>query len=286
MIDKETFVKALLTFHDDLILFRAKLNSINTLPVPDRDTGDNMLATVSGLVQESYQILIQRERIIDPAIDATFGNSGMLIGAWLDGAERAIVIPTPIGVMATDAAVEVSRTIMDPIPGLFLDYAEAVAECLSLLELNNPAQLKHMLGEDLRILLVDTASRAPSLNQLVDGGSVGLYLFLRRLLGLTPDSADSNLFENMSPDFASSDHEGSELAEYLFSVSGISRPELTAILRELEMDSVMLGQTLSHTIRVHCHGSRHISEKLQDALAELGGVDQFFMREIYDRIDE
>jgi len=269
---------ALAGFHADLTRFQAQLNQINTLPVPDHDTGTNLLVTVTRILAAAGP---NPARAGSPGLYETFGNSGMLIGAWLEGAETVIDVPVPIGRVAVAAASEVERTIVAPRPGLFLDYVLRSASLLSRIDpgfLHNGAAV---IADDLRMLLIETATGARDLHQLVDSGSAGLYFLIKRLLSVGPDSADEVLFEPLAHEPSETVSGNSELVEFLFTVENTSRNQILALLSQVSVESVMLGHGLRGGIQVHCHGPGRMTIRLQEALAACATVTDFRVRQIY-----
>ena len=278
LIDRISMVTALAGFHADLTRFQAQLNQINTLPVPDHDTGTNLLATVAQILAAASPDPVRAE---SPGMYETFGNSGMLIGAWLEGAEAVIGVPAPIGQMAVTAASEVKRTIVSPRPGLFLDYALRSASLLSRVDPGFLHEGAAVIADDLRMLLVETAAAAPDLHQLVDSGSAGLYFLLKRLLSAGPDSADEVLFEPLAHEPSATLSTNGELVEFLFAVENSSRNQILAMLSQFSVESVMLGRGLRGGIKVHCHGPGRMTVRMQEALAACSTVTDFRVRQIY-----
>lgn len=277
-IDRISMVTALAGFHADLTRFQAQLNQINTLPVPDHDTGTNLLATVAQILAAASPDPVRAE---SPGMYETFGNSGMLIGAWLEGAETVLDVPVPVGQLAVAAASEVERTIVSPRPGLFLDYALRSASLLSRVDPGFFHDGAAVIADDLRMLLVETAAAAPDLHQLVDSGSAGLYFLLKRLLSAGPDSADEVLFEPLAHEPSATLIANGELVEFLFAVENSSRNQILAMLSQFSVESVMLGHGLRGGIKVHCHGPGRMTVRLQEALAACSTVTDFRVRQIY-----
>jgi dihydroxyacetone kinase-like predicted kinase len=278
LIDRISMLTALAGFHADLTRFQAQLNQINTLPVPDHDTGTNLLATIEQILATASPDLVRAE---SPGLSETFGNSGMLIGAWLAGAETVIDVLVPIGQAAVAAASEVERTIVSPRPGLFLDYALRSASLLSRVDRGFIHDGAAVVADDLRMLLVETAAAAPDLHQLVDSGSAGLYFLLKRLLSAGPDSADEVLFEPLAHDPSATFSANGELVEFLFAVENASRNQILAMLSQFSVESVMLGHGLCGGIKVHCHGPGRMTLRLREALAACSTVTDFRVRQIY-----
>lgn len=269
LIDRTGLRSALVGFRGDLERFRVRLNHINTLPVPDHDTGDNLLATIS-------QVLAAPETGYYDA----FGNSGLLISAWLEGAQSTLAAALPIGQLTWAAAREVAVTIASPRPGLFLDYALRSASLLADVTMGAPHDRAEIAADDLRILLIETAQESAELRQLVDSGSAGLYFLLKRLLRVSPNLADDYLFEATAPRAGRVRTDG-DLVEFLFTVPGATRDQVRAALDRLAVNSVIVGRGPSGGIRVHCHGPRHLTASLCESMLPLGGADGIRVRYIF-----
>lgn len=275
LITRDGLRRALTGWHADLTRYRAQLDRINTLPVPDHDTGTNLLATAVELLAAAGA------GATDLSGYDTFGNSGMLIGAWLDGAGTVLDAPVPPGELARAAAAEVELSIAAPQPGLFLDYAVRAASLLAEADAGVDSDAAPVIADDLRMLLIETAVAAPALRQRADSGSIGLYFLLRRLLGTGPQAADEILFEPWPQDAAAGPRIDHELAEFLFTVDGAGRAEVRSLLRRLGTDSIMLGRALDGGVRVHCHGPARLAAALAASLAACGTVRDFRAGPVY-----
>jgi hypothetical protein len=278
LIRRDGLPDVLAGWHADLTRYRAGLDRINTLPVPDHDTGTNLLATAA-------ELLAVAGRPAGLMGYDTFGNSGMLIGAWLDGAGTVLNAPAPLGELAWAAAAEVELAVAAPQPGLFLDYAVRAAGRLAEADAGPDGDGATVIADDLRMLLIETAAAAPALGQRADSGSVGLYFLLRRLLGAGPQAADEILFEPWPGDVPADGPVDHELAEFLFTVQGARRAEVLSLLGQLGADSVMLGRALHGGIRVHCHGPGRLAASLPGSLAAYGTVRDFRVYPVYGPAD-
>jgi hypothetical protein len=286
LITRDGLLEALTGWHADLTRYRAQLDRINTLPVPDHDTGTNLLATAAELLAAAGSGTAGLSGY------DTFGNSGMLIGAWLDGAGTVLDapvspdapvppdVPVSLGELARAAAAEVELAVAAPQPGLFLDYAVRAASRLAETDAGPDGDGAAVIADDLRMLLTETAAAAPALRQRADSGSIGLYFLLRRLLGTGPQAADEILFEPWRDDPPAAGRAGYEvdyeLAEFLFTVQftvpGAGRAEVLSRLRRLGTDSIMLGRAPDGGVRVHCHGPARLAAALAESLAACGRV--------------
>jgi hypothetical protein len=278
LITRDDLPGALAGWHADLTRYRARLDRINTLPVPDHDTGTNLLATAAALLAAAGLSAGDPGGLTGCE---TFGNSGMLIGAWLDGADTVLDAPVPPGELARAAAAEVELAVAAPQPGLFLDYAVRAASRLAEADAGPDDDAAPVIADDLRMLLIETAAAAPGLRQRADSGSVGLYFLVRRLLGTRPQVGDEILFEPWPGDAPADGRVDHELAEFLFTVQGAGRAEVLSLLRRLGADSVMLGRAVGGGIRVHCHGPGRLAAALAESLAACGTVRDFRVGPVY-----
>jgi hypothetical protein len=281
LITRDGLLQALAGWHADLTRYRAHLNRINTLPVPDHDTGTNLLATAAELLAAAGAADCPPGGREMPSGYDTFGNSGMLIGAWLDGAGTVLDVPVPLGELARAAAAEVELAIAAPQPGLFLDYATRAASRLAEAGAGPDGDEAAVVTDDLRMLLIETAAAATALRQRADSGSIGLYFLLRQLLGTGPQAADETLFEPWPSDTLVDGRVDFDLAEFLFTVQGAGRAEMLSLLRRLGTDSVMLGRALDGGVRVHCHGPAQLAAALAESLAACGTVRDFRTAPVY-----
>jgi hypothetical protein len=289
LITRDGLPEALAGWHADLTRYRARLDRINTLPVPDHDTGTNLLATAAELLAAAAAAGGPAGGLAGGPAGGraslggydTFGNSGMLVGAWLDGAAAVLDVPASPGELARAAAAEVELAIAAPRPGLFLDYAVRAAGRLAEADAGPDGDAAPAVTDDLRMLLIETAAAAPGLRQRADSGSVGLYFLLRRLLGAGPQAADEVLFEPWPGEAPAGGRVDHELAEFLFTVQGAGRGEVLSLLHRLGMDSVMLGRGPHGGIRVHCHGPGRLATALAGSLAGCGLVRDFRAGPVY-----
>lgn len=281
LITRDDLLQALAGWHADLARYRAQLDRINTLPAPDHDTGSNLLATAAELLAAAGAGTADAAAAAGLSGYETFGNSGMLISAWLDGAGTVLDVPVPPGELARAAAAEVELAIAAPQPGLFLDYAVRAASLLAEADAGAGGDAAPLIADDLRMLLIETAAAAPLLRQRADSGSVGLYFLLRRLLGTEPQAADEILFEPCPQDAAAGVRIDHELTEFLFTVQGAERAAVLSLLGRLGMNSVMLGRARRGGIRGHCHGPGRLATALAETLAACGTVRDFRVCSVY-----
>jgi hypothetical protein len=193
---------------------RERVNNMNVFPVPDGDTGTNMLLTIQKAysqvqyLEEAHVGLMSRA-LADGALMGARGNSGtilsMLLRGFALGLERRDIMDAASFADACQKAVEYAYervgSVMKPVEGTILTVAR---EAAAAVQENAPYETS------LRVLLTEMIAAAyqslertpellPVLKQagVVDSGGMGLVMILegmKRLLDGEPVSYDG--YEN------------------------------------------------------------------------------------------
>ncbi|MCS6836077.1 MAG: DAK2 domain-containing protein [Anaerolineae bacterium] len=172
----------------------ALVNQMNVFPVPDGDTGTNMLLTLQRAVQhlrydELNQIGALFERLAEGALIGARGNSGTILAYLLRGFALGMtnaqdINPTHLA-LATQSAVDYAyhtvQTVMQPVEGTILTVARACAEALrdEPLPVTPLACLAKMV-EAAWEAVQRTPQQLPRLREanVVDSGGLGLAYWL------------------------------------------------------------------------------------------------------------
>jgi hypothetical protein len=163
---------------------RSRLDDLNVYPVPDGDTGINMVATARAVVEA----LEGGQDPVRGALMGARGNSGVILSQLLRGAVEAIDGRESVGTAelatalrsASDAAYAAVR---EPQEGTILTVARALAERAEELA-KEGASLEDALGElvaDGEKALARTREQLDVLRQagVVDAGAAGLLEVIR-----------------------------------------------------------------------------------------------------------
>ena len=118
---------------------REALNAINIFPVADGDTGDNMAATASAIINHapSQPTLPAVCKVIaDASILGARGNSGMIFSQFFNGLIEESELPAELNTqqfagLITKAAKSVRAAILNPVEGTILTVMDAWAKSLS-----------------------------------------------------------------------------------------------------------------------------------------------------------
>lgn len=178
------------------------INNLNVFPVPDGDTGTNMLMTLSAVARAVSEAPEQgigslSRRAADSAIMGARGNSGVIlsqifrgIGRGLAGKEQAS--SAELGKAFQYGVLYAYRSVSKPVEGTILTVAKGIAkgarravrECVPFADILNEAI---RAGEEE---LARTPELLPILKSagVVDAGGKGLTVFLAGCLaGLSGD---------------------------------------------------------------------------------------------------
>lgn len=184
-LDAPTFSRAVAAGAADLSRHAAEVNDLNVFPIPDGDTGDNMLMTIRGgaaVDTDGRSSLGSVARsIADGALLSARGNSGVILSqlldglaAGLEGLETATV--QELGQAMRRAVAHAYRAVMEPTEGTILTVAREATEYAIAQDCDSvEALVGAFLGEAARSL-ARTPELLPVLKQagVVDSGGAGL----------------------------------------------------------------------------------------------------------------
>lgn len=189
-VDATRLVAAVRGLADRLERHRTELNRLNVYPVPDGDTGDNLLATITTVVEALPASTEHTEIVQTIARGALFGgrgSSGVIFGQAL----RRFVetLPDPCGPEGLAAALEAAaeaawQAIADPVEGTILTVARAAArQARAVATYGSLADVVGEAAAEGRRSLARTPDLLPALARagVVDAGGLGYVLFLDAL---------------------------------------------------------------------------------------------------------
>jgi hypothetical protein len=174
---------------------RPRLDGLNVYPVPDGDTGTNLILTVRALVDELEAPLPRERSLLHKKLARALlmgarGTSGVILSQIVRGAVEAAPASPPLDARALTAMLERAReaayaAVQRPVEGTMLTLmrelaAEARARRREKLPLERLLQELVAHGEEA---LVRISDRLPVLreNGVVDAGAAGLLECLRAI---------------------------------------------------------------------------------------------------------
>ncbi|WP_296133816.1 DAK2 domain-containing protein [uncultured Corynebacterium sp.] len=179
---------------EELTRRRADINSLNVFPVPDSDTGSNMLHTMESALEEADKCTdptAVAEALAIGSVRGARGNSGMVLSQVLRGVADATTqsrIDGHVLAAALGLAVDlVDRALATPVEGTIITILRAAAEASKEASLEPHAELYGIAVRALeaaRVALKNTPSQLPALREagVVDAGGAGLVILLECLL--------------------------------------------------------------------------------------------------------
>jgi hypothetical protein len=173
----------------------AEVNALNVFPVPDGDTGTNMLATLKAAIAEGETTLAAGVTAIDEVSEAVArgallgarGNSGVLLSQILRGLPQAVrgrkrARASEIAHALSIGVLHAYSAVAAPTEGTILTVAREVAAA-ALADAESATELRPFLlrvAESARISVDKTPTLLAVLREagVVDSGGSGLQLIL------------------------------------------------------------------------------------------------------------
>ena len=168
------------------------INSLNVFPVPDGDTGTNMLLTLQAVVRavrdvSDNNIGVLSKRAADSAIMGARGNSGVILSQIFRGLARGLTgkeraTSSELGKAFQYGVLYAYRAVSKPVEGTILTVAKGIAKGAHRAVrdgLNLVDVLTHAIAAG-EITLQKTPELLPILKAagVVDAGGKGLTVFL------------------------------------------------------------------------------------------------------------
>jgi hypothetical protein len=177
-----------------------KVDQLNVFPVPDGDTGKNMMLTMRSAYNEisgmdEPEVGIVGDAVAHGALMGARGNSGVILSQLWQGFAEVIrgqdVFDAPIFVRACESAVQMAyRGVTNPVEGTILTVArEATEAVVRYAEESKEPDLRKLLAvmvEAAQESLLRTPELLPVLKKagVVDSGGQGLVYMLEGMLRL------------------------------------------------------------------------------------------------------
>ncbi len=177
----DTLRKALDAGYERIVAWADILDRINVYPVPDGDTGRNLVITLGAL----------RNRPLDPEafnqeiLFSARGNSGNIAARFLAGfldSKDLAALPE-----SAEAGRDLAyRAVSDPQPGTMLSLYDALVTSLKKTPPEGTGQWADAVVRDLAEAVKMTTEQLPQLREagVVDAGALGMLVFLDPLLNV------------------------------------------------------------------------------------------------------
>jgi len=193
-----------------------EINAINVFPVPDGDTGTNMLLTMHSAMEEAKQntdsdVSSVAKSMSYGALMGARGNSGVILSQFLRGLARGLEDKKNFNSRDfANALAEASKAayegIIHPVEGTILTVLKDAANAADIAAKNDSADLLSVVEtatEAARDAVARTPDLLPVLREagVVDAGGEGLYVIFDGALRSLKGEADK--MKNQEPQLVS-----------------------------------------------------------------------------------
>jgi len=183
-----------------------QINEMNVFPVPDGDTGTNMLLTMQKAYEEiaredEYHAGKVADRMAQGALRGARGNSGTILSMLLRGfansvREHELINTTAFAKAmqdASDYAYTTVRKVMEPVEGTILTVSRESAEALTAFngDADDLNEMMRVLVKAAKESVQRTPELLPKLREagVVDSGGLGLAYILEGMERLVEGKA-------------------------------------------------------------------------------------------------
>ena len=264
---------------------RKKLNDINVFPVPDGDTGNNLVYTMQTISRESKSLesfQVTLESISDSALIGARGNSGVIFAQFVNGLRTASKGKDRVNLdefteMALESVKHTYASLSNPVEGTMLSVIKDWANCLkeTLAESSNIKEFFQLSFSIAEKSLEKTKEQLAVLkkNNVVDSGAMGFVLFLKGINSyFNNEKIEEVTYEELEIDNV---HDFNEEIKFRYCTEG-----LVEYKKNIEEDEILdklkpYGDSLivvmgSNMFRIHIHTNN--PELIFKELREYGNV--------------
>lgn len=255
-IDAIVLKKALIGALNSLGENKEMVDALNVFPVPDGDTGTNMLLTMKSAVTNAVKEENKTVKEISSALSkgallGARGNSGVILSQLLRGFKEAVEDKEYIDIEALmEAFVKASevayKAVMRPTEGTILTVSKDLASFASK-NYRNYTELSKFADDSL-IALEASLNRTPELLSVlkeagvVDAGGKGLYCILKGAI------------------------EGARTENLEITVQDINKTKQTANRKEISTDNIKYGYCTEFIIT----GDTSKAEEFKETISKIG----------------
>jgi uncharacterized protein len=268
---QDTLMKALAAGYERIVAWAAILDRINVYPVPDGDTGRNLVITLSALKNSSFDPeALNREILLSAR-----GNSGNIVARFLAGFFGC----RDLG--SLPAAAEVGRNlayqaVADPQPGTMLSVYDALVTSLQRIPLDETGRWAEEVIHDLEETVRASTEQIPELKRagVVDAGALGMLVFFDPLLHLLAgrEVQHSSFIDDLKETLnLSATRQDQEYEGYCLDVVlQVERQEPEVMKHILNVGESLVTMSQGDCLKVHLHATDR--EKVRQELATLGAI--------------
>src|SRR5467141_4848892 len=202
-VDGQLFKRALLGSLSWLAANHEEVNRLNVVPVPDGDTGTNMLLTLQSAVEDVKESnAAEVSKIAKLASHGSLmgarGNSGVILSQIFRGFARAVegkssLTPAELAAALEEAANAAYRAVNKPTEGTILTVAREAGRAAAAAAASPGATIPRVIAaaaDGARTAVLKTPSQLQILRDagVVDAGGFGLQVILEGMLKTIEES--------------------------------------------------------------------------------------------------
>ena len=262
------------------------LNSLNVFPVPDGDTGTNMLMTLRAIVQETNgisgsSISAVANAASHGALLGARGNSGVIFSQFVRGLASAldgydVADASLLAKAFTDGVTATYRAVSNPVEGTMLTVMRMTAEAMHTASTSSVVSITSMLDIGLiasKEAVLQTPAQLPVLKAagVVDAGGEGIALKLEGALRALRGEEISEVVLEFDGSINNVDRSFLESVEsevygfctqFIVSGESLDPADLRERIDAIANSTVVIGD--QNLVRIHAHTLE------PDALVEMG----------------
>jgi len=189
---------------------KKEVNDLNVFPIPDGDTGDNMLMTVTGGIittEESSTLDEVTNRVANEMLLSARGNSGVILSQFFEGIKKGCSGLKGATVRELEEAFkkgvdEAYSSVMTPTEGTVLTVMREATEYAIRVKADTVEDFLTAFISEAKRSLERTPELLPVLKNagVVDSGAAGfIYIAEGMLLALSDDSTVDTIEEERGP---------------------------------------------------------------------------------------
>ncbi len=199
-----------------------EINDLNVFPIPDGDTGDNMLLTMLGgeNAASADDVSTAARKIADGMLLSARGNSGVILSQFFDGIAAGFdgVTDAAAGDFKkafTTGVKHAYRAVMEPTEGTILTVIREASAYAETVDCEDPAAYLTAFIQEAKASLERTPELLPVLKKagVVDSGGAGLICIAEGMLAVLngEDIPDDGAFSHDSAAVMSATHQDLDL---------------------------------------------------------------------------
>jgi DAK2 domain fusion protein YloV len=283
------------------------VNNLNVFPVPDGDTGTNMMLTMQAAWeeiqhQEDSSLGTVAKGVAHGALMGARGNSGVILSQLWRGFARAaddhmeMDVPDVVEALA-EARDTAYKGVVRPVEGTILtvskDVAKAAEDALAS-GVTSALELLERVVDAADVSVARTPDLLPILKQagVVDSGGMGLYFILEGMLrsayGMPLDQTEQSTrpLPSLELDAAQESIEPGQDWEVIVDFRPEGELDVQAFYRRLEAmgTSIQVGEG-DGLYRMHIHVPDNTQYAPIDFVRQLGTITKVAIENLMDQVD-